>query len=143
MMVTTYHLRHVLYHELQSATECWSRFGPKFYMEVDRNVPEILSWPDSYRHINFPSVLNWIIISVLKPSERKGDHITVACKLTSHRAADQAVEVEVSILGDAVGFTPEDIKRIPKAGADRGWLESATFPSCILDPSVADHSGHM
>ncbi|KAG8911574.1 hypothetical protein FRC01_005641 [Tulasnella sp. 417] len=112
-------------------------------MEVDENVPETLSWPDGCPHINFPSVLNWIIKSVMKSSERKGDHILVACKLAFPRGADQAAEVEISVLGDAVGIAPEDIERIDKAGSDLDWLETTAFPSCLLDPSAPDHPGHM
>ncbi|KAG8903647.1 hypothetical protein FRC01_009053, partial [Tulasnella sp. 417] len=89
-------------------------------MEVDENVPETLSWPDGCPHINFPSVLSWIIKYVMKSSERRGDHILVACKLALSRGADQAAEVEISVLGDAVGFAPDDIERIDKAGSDLG-----------------------
>ncbi|KAG8963631.1 hypothetical protein FRC00_005647, partial [Tulasnella sp. 408] len=120
MTATTYHLRHVLYKELQSITESWNRSGLNFYMEVDENVPETLSWPDACPHINFSSALGWIIRSALKPAERKGDQILVVCKLASRRSADQANEVEVSILGDAVGFAPDDIKRITRTGSDLG-----------------------
>lgn len=161
MTPTTYHLRHVLYKELQNATESWNRSGLDFYMEVDENVPETLSWPDTCPHINFSSALDWIIKSALKPGERKGGQILVVCKLASRRSTDQAIEVEVSIQGDALGFTPDDIERITRAGDDLDWwvmclrasffillklydrLESAAFPSCLQDPSGPDHPGHM
>ncbi|KAG8963630.1 hypothetical protein FRC00_005646 [Tulasnella sp. 408] len=135
---TCYHLRHALYQETQKATEYSSRFGVKIYMEVDENVPEALSGPDACL-----SVLNWIIRALLVPEKRKGDNVLVSCRLTSRRTmGDECIELEISVSGDAVVFTPEDLERVAKASADSSWLSSAISQSCLSIWRPSNHPGH-
>ncbi|KIO20499.1 hypothetical protein M407DRAFT_10848 [Tulasnella calospora MUT 4182] len=143
-MASCYHLRHVLYQEIQKATEYSSRFGVTIYMEVDENVPEALLKPDLYTPLNCSSVLNWIIRALLVPEKRNGDQILVSCRLTSLRTTgEDSVELELSVSGGAVVFTPEDLERVAKASADSTWLASAISQSCLSIWGLeGNHPGH-
>ncbi|KIO15793.1 hypothetical protein M407DRAFT_34608 [Tulasnella calospora MUT 4182] len=119
-MASCYHLRHVLYQEIQKATEYSSRFGVTIYMEVDENVPEALLKPDLYTSLNCSSVLNWIIRALLVPEKR-----------------EDSVELELSVSGGAVVFTPEDLERVAKASADSTWcVENKCLSFSELDSDI-------
>ncbi|KAG8914915.1 hypothetical protein FRC00_009711, partial [Tulasnella sp. 408] len=112
-------------------------------MEVDENVPEALSGPDAYTSLNCLSVLNWIIRALLVPQNRKGDNVLVSCRLTSQRTmGEECIELEISVSGDAVVFTPEDLERVAKASADSSWLSSAISQSCLSIWRPSNHPGH-
>lgn len=129
MTPITVHLRQILYQELQRGTDYCSKQGLNFYMQVDENVPETLSWPDGQEllPINFPSALNWIIRSFLTTAARKGDSVLVECKLAAQKAADRPDVLEISVSGEAVVLAPEDVERIAKASASPGWWVARSF----------------